>query len=133
MTCRIKNQMQQHNSNQICIRIQFANFRLYFTFSHLLSKFTKSINVIDFIMHRENLSKHEAIKKAQEILNTNSGNLTVSREQFLTNIFTYFRNAINNSKPAKEYWIKEGLILREQKSATTLPNSITVNEKLKSY
>lgn len=84
-------------------------------------------------MHRENLSKHEAIKKAQEILNTNSGNLTVSREQFLTNIFTYFRNAINNSKPAKEYWIKEGLILREQKSATTLPNSITVNEKLKSY
>jgi len=60
-------------------------------------------------MHRENLSKHEAIKKAEEILNPSSGNLTVSREQFLTNMFTYFRNAINNSKPAKEYLDKRGL------------------------
>lgn len=69
----------------------------------------KSIDVIDFIMHKENLSKHEAIKKAEEILNPSSGNLTVSREQFLTNMFTYFRNAINNSKPAKEYLDKRGL------------------------
>jgi len=69
----------------------------------------RSIDVIDFIMHKENLSKHEAIKKAEEILNPGSGNLTVSREQFLTNMFTYFRNAINNSKPAKEYLDKRGL------------------------
>jgi len=63
----------------------------------------KSIDVIDFIMHKENLSKHEAIKKAEDILNPGSGNLKISREQFLGNMFTYFRNAINNSKPAKEY------------------------------
>jgi len=69
----------------------------------------KSVDVIDFIMHKENLTKHEAIKKAEEILNPSSGNVTISKEQFLTNMFTYFRNAINNSKPAKEYLDKRGL------------------------
>lgn len=69
----------------------------------------KSMDVIDFIMYKENLSKHEAIKKAEQILNPSSGNLTIGNEQFLTNMFTYFRNAINNSKPAKEYLEKRGL------------------------
>lgn len=67
------------------------------------------MDVIDFIMYKENLSKHEAIKKAEQILNPSSGNLTIGNEQFLTNMFTYFRNAINNSKPAKEYLEKRGL------------------------
>lgn len=69
----------------------------------------KSMDVIDFIMHKENLSKHEAIKKAEQILNPSSGKKEIGREQFLTNMFTYFRNAINNSKPAKEYLEKRGL------------------------
>lgn len=67
------------------------------------------MDVIDFIMHKENLSKHEAIKKAEQILNPSSGKKEIGREQFLTNMFTYFRNAINNSKPAKEYLEKRGL------------------------
>jgi len=69
----------------------------------------KSIDVIDFIMHKENLSKHEAIKKAEEILNPSSGNQEISKEKFLTNMFQYFRNAISNSKPAKEYLEKRNL------------------------
>lgn len=69
----------------------------------------KSIDVIDFIMYKENFTKHEAIKKAEDILNPSSGNPKISREQFLTNMFTYFRNAINNSKPAKEYLEKRSL------------------------
>lgn len=69
----------------------------------------KSMDVIDFIMHKESLSKHEAIKKAEAILNPSSGNQEISREQFLTNIFQYFRNAISNSKPAKEYLEKRNL------------------------
>lgn len=86
----------------------------------------KSMDVIDFIMHKENLSKHEAIKKAEEmlafvnakknnkkgseqILNPSSGNQEISREQFLNNMFQYFRNAISNSKPAKEYLEKRNL------------------------
>ncbi|WP_312903081.1 CHC2 zinc finger domain-containing protein [Chryseobacterium taichungense] len=74
----------------------------------------KSIDVIDFIMHKESvggqpINKHQAIKKAEEILNPSSGKKEIGREQFLTNMFTYFRNAINNSKPAKEYLKKRGL------------------------
>ena len=67
------------------------------------------MDVIDFIMHKEDCTKHEAIKKAEEILNPTTGNREISKEQFLTNMFTYFRNAINNSKPAKEYLEKGGL------------------------
>ena len=69
----------------------------------------KSIDVIDFILHKENCTKHEAINKAIEILGHNEQNKReryqqdLSREQFLTNMFQYFKNAISNSKPAKEY------------------------------
>ena len=69
----------------------------------------KSIDVIDFILHKENCTKHEAINKAIEILGHNEPNKReryqqdLSREQFLMNMFQYFKNAISNSKPAKDY------------------------------
>lgn len=91
-------------SMQIYYKTQTA-----YCFSSTCKTHGKSIDVIDFIMHKENLSKHEAIKKAQEILNPSSGNQKISREQFLGNMFTYFKNAITNSKPAKEYLEKRCL------------------------
>jgi len=69
----------------------------------------KSMDVIDFILHKENCTKHEAINKAKEILNHKEPNradrnqLNLTREQFLGNMFQYFKNAISNSKPAQEY------------------------------
>ena len=69
----------------------------------------KSIDVIDFILHKENCTKHEAINKAVEILGHKEPNKNeryqqdLSREQFLTNMFQYFKNGVSNSKPAKEY------------------------------
>lgn len=75
----------------------------------------KSMDVIDFIMHKENCTKHEAIKKAVEILGHQEPNKKdryqkdLTREQFLGNMFQYFRNAINNSKPAKDYLEKRSL------------------------
>ena len=73
----------------------------------------KSIDVIDFILHKENCTKHEAINKAKEIISplTPKGgtkaplknSLPMERSQFLTNMFQYFKNAISNSKPAKDY------------------------------
>jgi DNA primase catalytic core len=69
----------------------------------------KSIDVIDFILHKENCTKHEAINKAKEILNHKEPNKNeryqqdLSREQFLGNMYQYFKNAISNSKPAKDY------------------------------
>ena len=69
----------------------------------------KSIDVIDFILHKENCTKHEAINKAVEILGYKEPNKNeryqqdLSREQFLGNMYQYFKNAISNSKPAKDY------------------------------
>ena len=80
----------------------------------------KSIDVIDFILHKENCTKAEAIKKAIEILggeNTatviNPVNPTmkpsISKEQILQNMFQYFKNAVHNSRPAQEYIKSRGL------------------------
>ena len=69
----------------------------------------KSIDVIDFILHKENFTKHEAINKAVEILGHKEPNradrnqLNLTREQFLGNMYQYFKNAVHSSKPAKEY------------------------------
>ncbi|MGS0749237.1 CHC2 zinc finger domain-containing protein [Halpernia sp. GG3] len=81
----------------------------------------RSMDVIDFIMYKENLSKHEALKKAESLLGGSPAlpikgnpkpkiqNLELSQTQFLGNIFQYFRNAVNNSKPAKDYLTKRNL------------------------
>ncbi|WP_423740203.1 CHC2 zinc finger domain-containing protein [Flavobacterium columnare] len=69
----------------------------------------KSIDVIDFILHKENCTKAEAINKAKEILGHQEPSKNeryhpnLSRENFLTNMYQYFKNAVHNSKPAKEY------------------------------
>jgi DNA primase len=78
----------------------------------------KSMDVIDFIMLKENITKHEAIEKAKLLVDGSElkvdNKKSINRQpltenQFLGNMFQYFRNAINNSKPAKEYLEKRGL------------------------
>jgi DNA primase len=91
--------------------------------------------VIDFILHKENCTKAEAINKAKEMLALASRTTTfgfvntkkntkkmseqilghqepnkneryqpnLSRENFLGNMYQYFKNAVHNSKPAKDY------------------------------
>ena len=65
-------------------------------------------------MYYEKCTKHEAIKKAIEIIGVHTpttNNTTtiqpnkpmIGRETFLANMFTYFRNAVHNSPPAKDY------------------------------
>ena len=75
----------------------------------------KSMDVIDFILHKENATKAEAIVKAKEIIGYTASakgghgpskeryQPELSREQFLGNMFQYFKNAVSNSKPAKDY------------------------------
>jgi len=63
----------------------------------------KSLDVIDFIMHKEKTDKHNAILKAQTLIANPETQAMVSREAFLTSMFTYFKNAVYNSKPAAEY------------------------------
>ena len=71
----------------------------------------KSLDVIDFIMYKESITKHEAIEKAKTMIN---GQLIMVDEQVkpseefirtdvLTKIFIYFKNGLNSSVPALEY------------------------------
>lgn len=72
----------------------------------------KSIDVIDFILHKESCNKHEAIKKAQAMITGEAQAISItnpSREQFLQKMFTYFKNGVHSSNPAKEYINKRNL------------------------
>ncbi len=95
-----------------------------FCFSTNCTTHGKAIDVIDFILYYEKCSKHEAIKKAVAIiggenktatpttLRQTQGNST-ERTMFLERMFTYFKNAIHNSKPAQEYLQKRGLDFKQ--------------------
>ena len=89
-----------------------------YCFSSNCSTHGKSLDVIDFIMRKENITKHEAILKAQNFIGipnpiTPQPKPTPKPEKpeptpderaaFLTKMFTYFKNAVYNSKPAQEY------------------------------
>lgn len=79
----------------------------------------KSMDVIDFVMHKENCTKHEALKKCKQILGyqkpdskepacakTSAGRRyqpDLSKSQFLSNMYQYFKNAVHNSTPARKY------------------------------
>lgn len=83
-------------SMQIYYKTQTA-----YCFSSNCKTHGKSMDVIDFILHKENCTKHEAILKSQEILNPSSGNQEISKEQFLTNMFQYFRTRHITIKQAR--------------------------------
>ncbi|MEI6349092.1 MAG: CHC2 zinc finger domain-containing protein [Bacteroidota bacterium] len=77
----------------------------------------KSMDVIDFVMHKDNLDKHEAILKCEGLINGKSVILPsrsinsvethplpfADKTRFLGNMFIYFKNAIYNSASAKMY------------------------------
>jgi DNA primase len=69
----------------------------------------KSMDAIDFVMHKENLTKAGAIKKCKEIIGHTAPDRKeryqpdLTKSRFLANMFQYFRNAVHNSKPAKKY------------------------------
>src|SRR5690606_24822422 len=69
----------------------------------------KSMDVIDFIMHKENSTKAQAINKAKEIVGYQKTDSKeryqqdLSKSHFLGNMYQYFKNAVSNSKPARTY------------------------------
>jgi len=106
-----KNNMLQcpfHEDKTPSMQVYYKTHTAY-CFSGNCKTHGKSLDVIDFVMHKENTTKHEAILKAQEILGTNNPNYATSskpnpsREEFLNNIFQYFKNAVHSSKPTQEY------------------------------
>jgi len=64
----------------------------------------KSLDVIDFIMHKENCTKRDAILKAKELISGEASPIRqLTKSAILTKMFTYFKNAVHNSPPAREY------------------------------
>ncbi len=53
----------------------------------------KSLDVIDFVMHKDNCTKHEAIEKCKTMISGQTpqkNNATQSKEIFLQKMFTYW-------------------------------------------
>ncbi len=96
-----------HNDKTPSLQVYYKTHTAY-CFSSNCKTHGKSLDVIDFIMHMENSTKREAILKAQSMI---SGATTaikppteeLARIAVLTKMFIYFKNAIHNSKPAREY------------------------------
>lgn len=74
----------------------------------------KSLDVIDFVLEMERCTKHEALQKCVALISGTPEILTApaaprSRTALLTSMFTYFTNAVYNSKPAREYLASRAL------------------------
>jgi DNA primase len=109
-----------HEDKSPSLQVYYKTHTAY-CFSSNCKTHGKSLDVIDFIMYKENFTKHQALEKATQLVNEATGQLddkkirlsqepikqatqpSISREQILLNLFTYFKNAIHNSPPAREY------------------------------
>ena len=113
-----------HEDKSPSLQVYYKTHTAY-CFSSNCKTHGKSLDAIDFIMYKEHfdklsgtIAKSEAIKKAIEILGgeatpqiiqplqnpiKQATQPSISREQILLNLFTYFKNAIHNSPPAREY------------------------------
>lgn len=72
----------------------------------------KALDVIDFVMYKENCSKGEAIVRCKELAGGVAPAVPMSaqpRTAILARMFTYFKNAVHNSKPAQDYIKSRGL------------------------
>jgi DNA primase len=107
-----------HEDKTPSLQVYYKTHTAY-CFSSNCKTHGRSLDVIDFVLHKENTDKHNALLKCTEIINYFEGKvnhqqkpievktetipMTMPREQFLQNMFTYFKNAVHNSKPAQEY------------------------------
>lgn len=111
-----------HEDKTPSLQVYYKTHTAY-CFSSNCKTHGKSLDVIDFILHKENCTKAEAIQKAELMINgkismindkanplsISHSSLTIARNVFLQNMFTYFKNAVHNSKPAQQYIKQRGL------------------------
>ncbi|MBX9853170.1 MAG: DNA primase, partial [Cytophagaceae bacterium] len=93
-----------HNDKTPSMQLYWKTHTAY-CFSANCTTHGKSLDVIDFIMNMEKSNKHQAIKKAQELITGTATPATQeqTRTTILTKMFTYFKNSVHNSKPARDY------------------------------
>ena len=118
-----------HEDKTPSLQVYYKTHTAY-CFSSNCKTHGKSLDVIDFVMHKENTDKHNALLKCVEILGVENKTeikipinpvnplmkpsisretRTLSRAEVLQNMFTYFKNAVHNSRPAQEYIKQRGL------------------------
>src|SRR3989339_1570981 len=83
-----------HDDKTPSMQVYYKTHTCY-CFSSNCKTHGKSLDVIDFIMYKEEINKHEAILKAMQIagiteIKTTENNSNFDRTSFLSNIFTYF-------------------------------------------
>jgi len=91
-----------HDDSTPSLQVYYKTQTAY-CFSSNCATHGKSMDVIDFIMHLEKCSKHEAIEKAKTLIGGDNQLQRLTRQAVLTKMFSYFKNAVYNSKPAQEY------------------------------
>lgn len=106
-----------HNDKTPSMQVYYKTQTAY-CFSSACKTHGKSMDVIDFIMHKENSTKATAIEKAREMLGVTKNpertklknqQENATQEQFLTTMFQYFKNGVHNSNAAKDYLQQRGL------------------------
>jgi DNA primase len=98
-----------HDDKTPSMQIYYKTHTAY-CFSSNCKTHGKSLDVIDFVMFKEECDKHTAIKKAIELLGgetkttvkTKEKNTDLQRAVFLEKMFSYFKNSIHSSKPAQQ-------------------------------
>jgi len=91
-----------HSDKTPSLQVYYKTHTCY-CFSSSCKTHGRSLDVIDFVMYKEDISKHEALKKCGELITGTAEPQTQSRELFLQKMFHYFKNAVSNSSVAKSY------------------------------
>jgi len=107
-----------HNDRTPSMQVYYKTGTVY-CFSANCPTHGHSLDVIDFVMHKEGCSKGEAIIKCKAMAGNPVPSASIlpaapspTRAAFLQQIFTYFKNAVCNSQPARAYLESRGLDYR---------------------
>ncbi|OEK08206.1 hypothetical protein A8C32_01710 [Flavivirga aquatica] len=87
----------------------FLDSNSVYCYSGNCSKSGKPIDVIDFIMHKEQITKHEAIKKAASFLHQDTKENTIQNTNPLNKTFSILKNQLTRSRNATAYLQTRGL------------------------
>ncbi|MCA0398869.1 MAG: toprim domain-containing protein [Bacteroidetes bacterium] len=95
-----------HDDKTPSLQVYYKTHTAY-CFSANCKTHGRSLDVIDFVMLMENGTKHEALQKCVALLGGTTESAAPvaprTRTAILQQLFTYFKNAVHNSKPAQAY------------------------------
>ena len=103
-----------HDDKKPSMQVYYKTHTAY-CFSSACPTHGHSMDVVDFILYKENCSKHEALEKAVALIGgAATPPAAVQAEQLtkaavLGKMFIYFKNAVHNSAPARDYIAGRGL------------------------